>query len=194
MRYITLLTVGLMAFALSACNDKETTAASEESAPAAEESSNEAMASDAVAALYEVHDEGRINIFYDRPLYESYLEVRETPFRLTQIGSGPNGETIVYGLTKDDKKKGIDTPAAMLMEGKAKAADDFYGEMRKEGRIYVFSTVDDMAAVRQFGHPNFFFTEIGAGPDGETVVYVLNSSNKKEHPAALVERFKAENS
>ena len=37
-----------------------------------------------------------------------------------------------------------------------------------------------MATVRQFGHPNFFYTEIGSGPKGETVVYVLNKKTKKK--------------
>ncbi len=54
--------------------------------------------------LYIVMDE-RMNVFYDGDLYKKYMEHGETPYRRTFIGAGPNGETVVYGLTKDDKKK-----------------------------------------------------------------------------------------
>lgn len=147
----------------------------------------------AVAEIYEVHEDGRIYAFYDKALYDEFLQVGETAFRLTQIAAGPNGETMVYGLTKGDKKKGVDTPAVKLYAGKIPAAEAFYGEMRRHDRIYVFSTFNDMHTVRQFGHPNFFYTEIGSGPKGETVVYVLNKSNKKKKPVELMAEFKKHN-
>ena len=53
--------------------------------------------------------------------------------------------------------------------------------------------LDDMKPVRQFGHPNFFYTEIGSGPKGETVVYVLNKKTKKKRPDALIAQFKSMN-
>ena len=139
-------------------------------------------AANTVAEIYEVHHDGRINVFYDRKTYQEFLQLGETSYRLTRIGDGPNGETVVFGLTKNDKKKGADTPAVKLFENKATAADNFYAETRRHDRFYVFSTFSDMATVRQFGHPNFFYTEIGSGPKGETVVYVLNKSNKKKKP------------
>jgi hypothetical protein len=178
--------VGLLAltavFALNAC--AQTAQTQPEQAEAAAES---------IAEIYEVHEDGRIYAFYDRALYKEFLAVGETPFRLTRIGNGPNGETMVYGLTGKDKKKGVNTPAVKLYEGQIKAADDFYAEMIRHGRIYVFSTFEDMSTVRQFGHPNFFYTEIGSGPAGETVVYVLNSKNKKHKPEALIAKFKQMN-
>ena len=59
----------------------------------------------------EVHKDGRIFVFYDRALYKEYLSVGETVFRLTQIGQAAIGETMVFGLTKKDKKKGANTLA-----------------------------------------------------------------------------------
>ncbi len=169
-------------FALNAC--AQTAQTQPEQAEAAAES---------IAEIYEVHEDGRIYAFYDRALYKEFLAVGETPFRLTRIGNGPNGETMVYGLTGKDKKKGVNTPAVKLYEGQIKPANDFYAEMVRHGRIYVFSTFEDMGTVRQFGHPNFFYTEIGSGPGGETVVYVLNSKTKKQKPEALIARFKQMN-
>jgi len=144
--------------------------------------------------IYEVHEDGRIHVFYDRALYKEFLSLGETPYRLTRIGEGPNGETLVFGLTKKDKKKGADTVAVKLYSDKASVNGDFYAETRRHGRIYVFSKFEDMKPVRMFGHPTFFYTEIGSGPKGETVVYVLNKANKKKKPVALINDFKKKNS
>ena len=106
--------------------------------------------------------------------------------------------TVVYGvnhgsLTKKDKKLKKPVAAIELYDGKLKV-DDFYAEMHKHGRIYVFNRFDDMQPVRDFGHPNFMHSKIGSGPNGETVVYVLNKKNKKFHPYALIAEFKKRNS
>jgi hypothetical protein len=147
-----------------------------------------------VMELYEVHHDGRIHVFYDRKLYTDFLALGETPFRLTRIGAGPKGETLVFGLTKKDKKKPGKVAAINLFNGKLPAPENFYAELRNHGRIYVFNNYEDMKPVRQFGHPNFFYTEIGAGPKGETVVYVLNKKTKKKRPDALISAFKKHNS
>lgn len=144
--------------------------------------------------IYEVHEDGRIHVFYDRALYKEFLSLGETAYRLTRIGEGPNGETLVFGLTKKDKKKGANTKAVKLYSTEKKVEGDFYAETRRHGRIYVFSKFDDMKPVRMFGHPTFFYTEIGSGPKGETVVYVLNKGNKKKKPVALINEFKNKNS
>lgn len=140
--------------------------------------------------IYEVHHDGRLNVFYDRKLYNEFLELGETPFRLTRIGAGPNGETIVFGLTKKDKKKPGTVEVIKIYDNVIEAPSNMYAEMRLHGRIYVFNKFKDMKPVRQFGHPTFFYTEIGSGPKGETVVYVLNKANKKKRPDALIAEFK----
>lgn len=139
--------------------------------------------------IYEVHHDGRINVFYDRKLYKEFLSLGETAYRLTRIGAGPKGETLVFGLTKHDKKLKHSVPAIDLYDGKTKASDHFYGEMIKHNRIYVFSSFADMKTVREFGHPNYQYSQIGAGPKGETIVYVLNKHNKKKRPDALIKKF-----
>ena len=144
-------------------------------------------------ALYEVHKDGRIYVFYDKKEYELFKQVGETPYRLTRIGAGPKGETIVFGLTKQDKKKPAQVAAINLFDGEIKADDHFYAEMYKNGRIYVFNNFEDMNTVRTFGHPNYFYMSVGTGPKGETVVYVLNGKNKKKKPVALIEQFKSNN-
>lgn len=178
--FIQIICVLLVAVFTSACASQQKMAAEASAQPAIE--------------LYEVHHENRIHVFYDRKLYTEFLALGETPFRLTRIGAGPNGETLVFGLTKKDKKKPGKVAAINLFNGKLDSPKDFYAELRNHGRIYVFNNFEDMKPVRQFGHPNFFYTEIGAGPKGETVVYVLNKKTKKKRPDTLISAFRKHNS
>ena len=143
--------------------------------------------------LYEVHHDGRIYIFDDYELYQGFNKLGHTPYILARIGAGPKGETIKFGLTSKDKKKQSGIASVDMYDGTLAPAENFYGEMRAEGRIYVFSTLNDMNDVRKIGEASYRFTDIGAGPKGETVVYVLNKSNKKKKPVALMEAFKQHN-
>lgn len=147
-------------------------------------------ASKQAAEIYEVHHDGRIHVFYDHELYLEFLSLGETPYRLTRIGAGPKGETVVFGLTKKDKKKRSGIAAIDLYDGKIKAPENFYAEMVKHNRIYVFNNFRDMETVRSFGHPNYMYTRIGAGPKGETVVFVLNKRNNKRRPVTLIATYK----
>ena len=142
------------------------------------------------AELYEVYKDGRIYRFYDFTDYRNFLKIGEAPFRLTQIGAGPAGETVVYDLAKADKEKTGGIPSVELVAGNIKP-DIFYGEMVRDGRIYVFDGVADMAQVRQTGQANLRFSDIGGGPNGESVIYVLNEKNKEKQPVELMAAFKA---
>lgn len=141
--------------------------------------------------LFVVYQDGRMNVFYDADLYKDFLQLGETSFRKTFIGAGPKGETLMYGLTKADKKKLTGIPSIEMMEGRLQGADDFYGEIIAEGRINVF---DDWKLFQMFmaqGEVPYRLTDIGAGPKGETVVYALTKETKKKRPEALIAKFKA---
>jgi len=145
--------------------------------------------------LYEVDHEGRHYVFDDFAVYQEFLNVGETSYRKVFIGSGPHGESLVFGLRSEDKKMLDGLAGVEMYNGKMPAAEDFYGEMRAEdGRLYIFNTLEDMQEVRKNGEAAFRLTQIGAGPQGQSVVFVLNDSNKKTYPAELVARFKAMNS
>lgn len=64
----------------------------------------------------EIVAEGRINVFDDWKMFEMFMAHGEVPFRLTDIGAGPKGETVVYALTKETKKK---RPEALIAKFKA---------------------------------------------------------------------------
>lgn len=144
--------------------------------------------------LYQVNHEGRIYLFDDFNTYQTFLEVGETAYRKVRIGEGPRGETLVFGLTNEDKKKTQGIASLDMYDGKLEGANNFYGETRtEEGRIYVFSSLEEMTNARIVGEVPLRFTEIGSGPKGETVVYALNSDNKKVKPESLIEAFKLKN-
>ncbi len=140
---------------------------------------------------YQVKKEGRIYIFDDYKTYDTFNQVGETAYRLTRIGAGPEGETVVFGLTKKDKKMRSGLGSVALYEGTAEGiSEGFYGEVVDDGRIYVFSEWADLKAFLSVGEAPYRFTEIGSGPKGETVVYVLNKKNKKKKPVDLMAEFK----
>ncbi len=140
---------------------------------------------------YQVTKEGRIYIFDDFKTYESFNQVGETAYRLTRIGAGPNGETIVFGLSKKDKKMRSSLGSVALYEGTADGiANGFYGEVVDDhGRIHVFSEWADLKSFLQVGEAPYRFTQIGSGPNGETLVFVLNKKNKKKKPVELMAEF-----
>lgn len=142
--------------------------------------------------MYIAYADGRENIFYDADEYKSFLKVGESTFRKTYIGAGTNGMTRSFGLLKADKKKPTN-PAEQMLNGELTPASDFYAEIYNEekNRFYVFGNWQDFADYLKTGTDTYHYTEIGAGPKGATVVYVLNKTNNKVKPEATVKQFKA---
>ena len=186
MRTTTTILAASLAIALSACSSHDTKTTQSTASDVIENLNND--------DLYEVHAEGRLYVFDDKGTYNEFLSVGETSFRQTFIGTGPDGQTVVFGMTSKDKKKHFSQIAGYnLYHGTLSAAGDFYGETRLENRIYVFDSITDMKAVREIGEASLRYTDIGSGPKGETVVYVLRSDNKKVKPVALIKEFKKRN-
>jgi hypothetical protein len=50
-----------------------------------------------------------------------------------------------------------------------------------------------MNNARLVGEVPLRYTDIAAGPNGETVVYALNGENKKKKPVELMAKFKEAN-
>ncbi|QUM81825.1 hypothetical protein HWV01_16800 [Moritella sp. 5] len=140
--------------------------------------------------FFEVHKGGRIYLFSDFDLYQDFMQLGHTAYFKAFIGEGPHGETLKFGLTSEQKKKLEGVKHVDLYQGKREVTGPFYGEMFMENRYYVFSSWADMKLTRDSGEAALRFSDIGAGPDGKTVIYVLNSNNKKQRPDALMAEFK----
>lgn len=189
---IRYLLAGLSILVLAACAHKNTHSDGTYDTAKAEAKDAAAHALE-VDTLYEVHKDGRFYIFSDHELYRDFVKTGHTAYMKNFIGAGPGGETLVFGLTGAEKKMMSGWKHVDLFNGDRAPQEHFYGELFIEGRIHVFSSYEDMVAVRKVGEAPYRFTQIGAGPDGETVVFVLNSSNKKKRPDALIELFKKMN-
>lgn len=141
--------------------------------------------------VYLIEHEGRYYVFDDEAVYKSFMQNGETAYRLVRIGEGPAGSTLVFGLRDADKAKSEGIAAVDMYDGRlAGASEGFYAEVLYDERFYVFSEWNDLVNFQRTHIADLRYTEIGAGPAGRTVVYVLNDSNKKDKPVALIERFK----
>ncbi|MEW5780813.1 MAG: hypothetical protein ACOY6N_14170 [Pseudomonadota bacterium] len=138
------------------------------------------------------HENGRLYAFSDPALYLLFLEHDEVPLTRSRIGGGPEGQTVIFGLTKKEANTPLGTPivAEKFFDGKIDDAGAFYGEVIYNGRYYVFGDWQDLKNFLQHKEVPWTFTEIGVGPKGETVIYALNKKTKDAgRPVALIESF-----
>lgn len=143
----------------------------------------------AYGELYQVQRDGRTYVFDDFKQYRAYVKHAEVAYMKADIGAGARGETVIYALTEESKKTLV-IPGYELRAGKATPAADFYGEIRAEnGRLYVFDSFDEMKKFDHSGEAAYQLAKIGEGPEGQTVVFVLQSKNKEHVPTAMIERF-----
>lgn len=174
-------------------SDKPETVAKAQPAPASAEPEPEQPASNGPNNddVYLIEHEGRLYVFDDEAIYQSFMAHGETAYRLVRVGEGPGGSTLVFGLRDEDKEKREGIAAVDMYDGRlAGAAEGFYAEVLHDGRFYVFSEWADLVAFQRTRIADLRYTEIGAGPGGRTVVYVLNNDNKKAKPVELIARFK----
>jgi hypothetical protein len=137
-------------------------------------------------------ESGRVHAFGDTKNYFDFLAHGEVALTRTRIGAGPGGRTLVYGITSADVKANQPSRAEQILEGTLPAGTAFYGEAFKSGRYYVFGELKDMKDFTAFGEVPYSYTDIGVGPKGETLVYVMNKdSYKKGKPQDRADRFKA---
>ena len=99
------------------------------------------------------------------------------PYTKTILGAGINGETVVFEVDKsDDKfagtliKKFEKTP--WLIDEK----DNFY-VYKLGGRIYVIGSYSMAQKFEAHGHLPYTKTLLGAGPQGETVVFEIDKDS-----------------
>ncbi len=151
--------------------------------------------------FFQVYKNNRIYVFSDAKTYRQFLSHGEVVYAVTRIGVGPRGETVVMGLSKAEKdaleKSKTQPVVEALFDEVQKPSGPFYGELRKDNRIYVFDDWSEMSKTRKSGEAAYVHTEIGIGPKGETVVFVLTKAYVKDHPGqrptALIALFHKHN-
>ena len=92
----------------------------------------------------------------------------------------------------EDRSKDVNTLAAKrFIDVNLPPSSSFYGEIREDNKIFVFQRYGDMMDVVKLGEPIFSYIELGAGPDGERLIYALAKEEKK--PEKLIVKFKSMN-
>ncbi len=147
---------------------------------------------------FEIHKGGRIYVLSDLKEYQTWLKTDEIPLVVTKVGAGPNGETVKLGLIKKEakameKKVGAKGAAELMFEGKLVGLEKgFYGEVHKDNKIWVFENGKDLHEFQKSGEVPCGITQIGAGPEGKTLVYVQNcKAAAKAKPEASMAKFKS---
>ena len=183
------------AVALAGCATQPAPAPKAEAVkPAETQASAPAMAPAAAAQATEFYvvlpEDGRYYAFGNYKLYQDYLAHGEVALTRTRIGAGPDGRTVVFGITNDDVKTGKPSIAEQVFDAKLAPAKDFYGEVYKGGRYYVFGQLKDLLEFAAHGEIPYSFTDIGTGPNGATLVWVVDKEGfAKGRPEARVQHF-----
>jgi len=187
------LAASLLLTALSGCatNNPTPTAAKAEAKPVAV-TATPAPATQHIDYYFVIyHENGRVYPIADTANYLEFMHTNELIYTRSRIGEGPDGATLVFGIQKkeaDDLAK--PAKAELFYDGKYEPTGPFYGEVVKDGRFYVFGDWKDFKDYKEHGEMIYTFTEIGTGPQGETVIYGLNKDTVKAgRPVALIERF-----
>ena len=133
---------------------------------------------------YELHRDGRIYVIADAADLKEFLATGELPLRVTRIGGGPKGETVVFGIARPESKKKEGFGAVEMYDrNRQGAAKDFYAEICRDNQCYVFGNWADLDAFRKSGNASTLSKADVTGPAGEAVMVAQPAE-------ALVERFK----
>lgn len=138
----------------------------------------------------EVHGDDRIQVFADAAEYERFRWTGRIERAVTAIGAGTQGQTVQYALNpvearEQERRVGYQGAAQQMYDGRLGGhADRFYGEIHRDGRIYVFSDWAALQAFRHDGRVTATETFAALGPEQQTVIVA-------GPPEATLARFRA---
>lgn len=102
---------------------------------------------------YEIHKDGRIIVLSDVDDVRLWLATGDIPLRVTRIGGGPKGETLVFGIAQPESKKKDGFGSVEMFEGRRVGAErNFYAEVLQDNTWYVFGTWAELDSFRKTGH------------------------------------------
>ncbi|WP_271412113.1 hypothetical protein [Pseudomonas sp. Q1-7] len=130
---------------------------------------------------YQIRTEKELFLFDDYATYREFVKSGSAPVKQSTGAKDGFGRDIALVLKAADQGKNPDTLSAKrFLDVSLPPAQPFYGELRDEdGVIYVFSRYGDMMDMYKIGEPTFSYVDIGGGPEGQRVVYVLGKEEPK---------------
>ncbi len=122
---------------------------------------------------------GRIYVIGNPKTNESFKTLHHLPYTKTVLGAGPFGETVIFEVNKKKpefaeqlKERYEGTPVLLQADG------DSYFVWKLRNRIYVIGNTKTNKSFAKTGHLPYTRTVLGAGPNGETVIFEVDKKNK----------------
>lgn len=138
---------------------------------------------------YQVRTDTQVFVFDDYQVFKDFLATGKAPVLRTLEEKDPAGQELILALRAEDEGKALEKISAYrFLKVAQPPAYPFYGEVRQEGKIFVFKRYGDMQDAIKLGEPIFRYTDIGGGPDGKTVIYGLQKEEGR--PEATIKQFK----
>lgn len=138
---------------------------------------------------YQVRTDTQVFVFDDYKVFKDFLATGKAPVLRTLEEKDPAGQELILALRAEDEGKALNKISAYrFLKVAQPPAESFYGEVRQEGKIFVFKRYGDMMDTIKLGEPIFRYTDIGGGPDGKTVIYGLQKEETR--PDATIQKFK----
>ena len=122
----------------------------------------------------EIHRDGRIHVFADADAYARFRWSGRVAHAVTAIGA--DGQAVQFALNpvearEQEQRVGYRGAAQQMFEGRlAGHGDGFYGEVHRDGRIYVFASWSELQQFRRDGHVADAERLVDFGPEQQTVI------------------------
>ena len=134
---------------------------------------------------YEIHQPGRIVVIADAADFKLFNATGELPLRVTRIGGGPNGETMIFDIARPESGKKAGFGSVEMYEGSRAGSEKyFYAEVLNNNQYHVFGTWAELDAFRKSGNAAGLTKAPVTGPNGEAVLVAQNADT-------LLARFKS---
>jgi ABC-type microcin C transport system duplicated ATPase subunit YejF len=122
--------------------------------------------------------QGRLFITGSAESHEKFLGTGHLPYTRTLLGAGPMGETVIFEVNKKDPALAERLQETFLSTSflVAHSGEDFFVQKYKE-RLYVLGSKESNQSFMAHKHLPYTRTILGAGPQGETVVFEVNKKD-----------------
>ena len=138
---------------------------------------------------YQVRTDTQVYVFDDYQVFKDFLATGKAPVMRSLEEKDPAGQELILALRAEDEGKPLEKISAYrFLKVSQPPASPFYGEVRQEGKIFVFKRYGDMMDTLKLGEPIFRYTDIGGGPEGKTVIYGLQKEEGR--PEATIQQFR----
>ncbi len=129
------------------------------------------------ATYQEIKKDGRIYVFTSHTRMEDFVKSGELGKGfIAKIGYGPNGKTVLFD--SQDAVEEYDSRHEVVT-GVATESNYFYQQIKIDGRVYVFTSLERMKRLGQSGELGKAIIKVGYGSNSETVIFDSDEAVKE---------------